>query len=194
MSKNPDLSGTGYQAAGNQDIRREYMNGRNEENLRELFERFVGAEQADKAAEDICRAEQILHEHPAPQPDEGLIAGIKSNIANSLLLRQRNILRRKVSYEVAAVAAAVILLVTIWTGLFEKSGSKPKGTYAAMIPAAIWESDNIAADDPLLASLGVDVEQIESELLTLREGEYGGNGDKAVTELEMEVAVASNGL
>jgi ferric-dicitrate binding protein FerR (iron transport regulator) len=170
------------------------MNGQNRENLKELFERFVGAEQADKAAEDIWRAEQIFREHPAPQPGKELIAGIKSDIASSLLLRQRNIFRRKVSYEVAAVAAAVIVLAAIGIKLFEKGGGKGEKMYASLIPAAMWESGNIAVDDPRIASLTADVEQIESEVLTLREGEYGGNGDKAVTELEMEVAVASNSL
>jgi hypothetical protein len=170
------------------------MNGQNKENLKELFSRFLDARQTEEAVEDIEKGEQVLREHPAPRPNDELIAGIKSEIAGSLLLRRRNIFVRKVSCEAAAVAAAVIVLVTIWTGLSERGGSKPKGTYAAIIPAAMWESDNIAADDPRIASLTADVEQIESEVLTLREGEYGGNGDKAVTELEIEVAVASNSL
>jgi hypothetical protein len=170
------------------------MNGRNEENLKELFEKFVGNEQAEKAAEDIWRAEQILREHPAPQPDEELIAGIKSDIAGILLSRQRSIFRR-VTYEVAAVAAAVIVIAAIWTGLFvERDRGKPKGIYAAMIPQAIWESDNITVDDPLLASLTTDAEQIERELLTLQEGESSGNGDRAVTELETELLAINSGF
>jgi hypothetical protein len=172
------------------------MNGRNEENLRELFERFVDAEQANKAVEDVWKAERILREHPAPEPGEELIAGIKSEIANSLLLRQRNIFRRKVSYEVAAVAAAVIVLaaISIWTGLFERGESEPKGMYASIIPAALWESDNITVDDPRIASLTAEVEQVESEVRTLQEGEDGGNGDRAVSELEMELAVINSDL
>ena len=168
------------------------MNGRNEENLRELFGRFLGAEQAEEAAEDVWIAEQILREHPAPQPDEELIAGIKSEITSSLLSKQRNVFRRKVSYEVAAIAAAVIMLVTIWTGLFERGGGKSKGMYASMVPRAIWESEDIASDDPHLASLTTEVEQIENELLTLQQSETGGNGDRAVSELEMEVAVINS--
>ena len=172
------------------------MNGRNEENLRELFERFVDAEQANKAVEDVWKAERILREHPAPEPGEELIAGIKSEIANSLLLRQRNIFRRKVSYEVAAVAAAVIVLaaISIWTGLFERGRGKPEEMRAQIIPVAIWESDNITVDDPHLASLTAEVEQIENELLTLQEGETGGNGERAVSELEMELAVINSDL
>ncbi len=172
------------------------MNGRNEENLKELFEKFVGNEEAEKAAEDIWRAEQILREHPAPQPDEELIAGIKSDIAGILLSRQRSIFR-KVTYEVAAVAAAVIVLAAIWTGLglfVERDRSKPEEMRAQIIPVAIWEGDNITADDPLLASLTADVEQIENELLTLQEGESSGNGDRAVTELETELLAINSGF
>jgi hypothetical protein len=59
---------------------------------------------------------------------------------------------------------------------------------------AIWESDNITVDDPHLASLTAEVEQIENELLTLQEGETGGNGERAVSELEMELAVINSDL
>lgn len=170
------------------------MNGRNEENLRELFERFVNTEQAEKAVEDVWKAERILREHPAPKPDEELIAGIKSEIANSLLLRQRNIFRRKVSYEAAAVAAAVIMLATIWTGIFERGTGRPGRMYATGVPSSIWESDNIAVDDPHLASLTAAVEQIENEFLTLQRDEESGNGSSAVAELEMEVAVNNSDL
>jgi hypothetical protein len=169
------------------------MDERNGENLGELFEGFYTAEQADKAAEDIWRAERILREHPAPQPSKELIAGIKNEIARTLLSRRRSIFR-KVTYEAAAVAAAVIVLATIWIGPFEKGKGESKRTYASIIPAAIWESEDIAADDPYLASLTADVEQIESEVLTLQEGESSGNGNTAVTELETELLAINSSL
>jgi hypothetical protein len=65
---------------------------------------------------------------------------------------------------------------------------------AQIIPVAIWESDNITVDDPHLASLTAEVEQIENELLTLQEGETSGNGERAVSELEMELAVINSDL
>jgi len=170
------------------------MNGQNEENLGELFARFVDTEQAEKAAEDVRKAERILYEYPAPEPDEELIAGIKAQITGSLLLRRRGIFRRKVSYEVAAVAAAVIVLAAIWTGIFEKEGGKPRVMYASIIPATLWESDNITVDDPRIASLTAEVEQVESDVRTLQEGETGGNGSQAVSELEVELAVINSSL
>ncbi|MHC4594656.1 MAG: hypothetical protein ACYS19_06890, partial [Planctomycetota bacterium] len=64
------------------------MNGQNKENLKELFERFADAEQAEKCVEDVQKAEQILREYPAPEPDDMLIANIKAEIAMRLPARR----------------------------------------------------------------------------------------------------------
>ena len=163
------------------------MNGQNEENLKELFAKFLNAEQAEKAAEDFRKAEQILLEHPAPAPDDGLIAGIKSEIAGAIPPRQVNVFRR-ISYKTAVVAAAVIVVASISVRLFDKSGGSPgRVTSAEMIPEALWESRDISADYVELATFAAEIEQIESEVLTLQLSENGGNGDRAVSELEMEL-------
>ena len=60
------------------------MNSRNEENLKELFETFLDAEQAESCTEDVQKAEEILRKHPAPEPDDMLIANIKAEIAMHL--------------------------------------------------------------------------------------------------------------
>ncbi|MHC4461490.1 MAG: hypothetical protein ACYS6W_07935 [Planctomycetota bacterium] len=160
------------------------MNAENEENLKELFAKFVGAEQAERAAEDFCKAEQILSEYPAPAPDDVLIADIKSQIAEALPSRQVNVFRR-IAYKTAVVAAAVIVIAAISVRLFDKGPGKV--TYASIIPEALWESDDISADYVELAILNAEIEQIEGEVLTLELGENGGNGSRAVTELEMEL-------
>jgi len=162
------------------------MNGQNEENLKELFERFAGAEQAERAVEDFRKAEQILLEHPAPAPDDALIAEIKSEIAEAILPRQVNVFRR-ISYKTAVVAAAAIVIAAISVKLLEKGGGSPGIATAAMIPEALWDSDDISADYVELATFTAEIEQIESEVLTLELGENDGNGDRAVSELEMEL-------
>ena len=162
------------------------MNGRNEENLKELFEKFVAGEQAEKAVEDIRKGEQILRDNPTPLPSDELIAGIKSEIAISLLHRRENAFRKTI-YKVAAVAAAVIVLTAISIKFLEK-GEKPRKMYtASIIPTAIWESDDIVADDVDLATLTAEVEQVADEVLSLRTGGNGGNGQSAVMELEIEL-------
>ncbi len=163
------------------------MNGRNDENLKELFEKFLNSEQAERAADDIQKAEQILSDNPAPLPDDILLADIKTEIAGALVRSKINVFRRRV-YRTAAVAAAVIILAVISVKVFEKGGDEPQRVItASMIPAAIWESGDFTEDDAEIAMLAAEIEQIESEMLALRLGEDGGNGDIAVTELEMEL-------
>ena len=163
------------------------MNGQNEENLKDLFEKFFDPEQAERAVEDIRKGEQILGEHPAPKPNDELIAGVKSEIAEALLYRKATTFRR-IAYKAVAVAAVFIILAVVSVKLFEKGNGEPERLItASIIPKAVWESDDIAADDADLAALTAEIEQIEGEAMALRLGENGGNGSSAVTELEMEL-------
>ena len=163
------------------------MDNRNEENVKDLFERFLDAEQAKKAVEDVAKAERILCEHPAPEADGELIANIKAEIAASLLRKKENAFRRTV-YKTVAVAAGFILLVAIGVELFEKGRGEPERLVTgSIIPKAVWESDRLADDNADLATLIAEIEQIESDLLAVQLGENGGNGHEAVTELEMEL-------
>ena len=159
------------------------MDAQKEENLKDLFEKFLTSQQAEQAAKDVQKAERILHRHPAPEPDGELIADIKAEIAEAVQRRKKNAFKTVV-YKTAVTAAAVIILAAISVTLFEK-GSGPEGFI--IIPAAVWESDNIAADDEDLAILTTQVEQIEDEVLAVRLGENGGNGQRDLMELEMKL-------
>jgi len=163
------------------------MKEQNEENLKELFEKFLDSEQAEQAAEDIRKAEQILCEYPVPEPDDALVADIKANIAEQLQGSKANAFKWAV-YKAVAVAAVFIFLSVVGVKLFEQGGGEPERVvYASIIPNAIWESDDITADDADLATLTAEIEQIESEILTLQLSENGDNGSKELTELEMEL-------
>jgi hypothetical protein len=169
------------------------MNGQNQENLKELFEQFLAPEQAAIAVEDVLKAEQILRENPAPEPDELLIADIKWQIEEALAARKPAWTFRTVAYRVA-VAAAIIVVAAIGTQLLKKGPEKPsKVEYASMIPRVIWESNDISTADADLALLTAEIRQVEDEVLTLELGEHGGNGERAVAELEMQlIAITSN--
>ena len=163
------------------------MKSQNEENAKELFERFVNTGQAEEAVQDIRKGEQILREHPVSEPDGELIADIKAEVGKAVLRRKTKVFRRMV-YKSAVVAASVIFLAAIGIKLFEKGGGEPERVIAASIlPAAIWESERLADDDVDLAILIAEIEQIESDLLAVQMGENGGNGSRAVAELEMEL-------
>ncbi len=162
------------------------MNNRNDENLKELFERFVGAEQAKSAVEEFAAAQRILREHPAPGPDEELVAGIKSEIAETLRRSKERTFRR-MAYKLAPVAAVFIVLAVVSIKMFVGNGGPEKIVYARMIPSAVWESDDIAVDDLDLAILTAEIDELEGEVVSLELGEDSGNGRSAVTELEMEL-------
>ena len=163
------------------------MEDRNQENLRELFEQFFDAEQAEGCVEDIQKAEQIFREHPAPEPDDMLIANIKAEIAMRLQASRAHRFRR-IIYEVVGAAAAILIVAAVSLQLFEK-GTPPNGevVYASLIPTAIWESNDIAADDEDLAVFTAQIEQIEDEMLALQSGEDTSNGDSTIAELEIEL-------
>ncbi len=162
------------------------MNDGNRENLKDLFEKFLDAEQAESCAEDVQQAEEILRKHPAPEPDAMLIANIKAEIAMRLPAKKEYVFKN-IAYKVACAAAAVMFITAIGLRLFDKGGVEPNGVqYATIIPTAIWESDDIAADDADLVIFTAEIEQIEDEVLILQLGDYDGNGDRSVSELEME--------
>jgi hypothetical protein len=161
------------------------MEERNQENLRELFEKFFDAEQAESCAEDIEKAEQILREHPAPQPDDMLIANIKAEIAMRLQAGRALRLRR-IIYEVVGAAAAVIFIAAVSLQLFVENDT-PTINYASLIPTAIWESDDITTADENLAVFTAQIDQIEDEVTALQSGEKAGNGDSTLAELEIEL-------
>ena len=164
-------------------------NNQNKENLEELFEKFLTAQESQQAAENIHKAEQILAECSAPEPDEQIITDIKTEITESLTHRadRRNLFRKTV-YRAAAIAAVVIVVAAISVKLFEKTGSYPKkAVYTSRISKAIWESDDIEADDEELATLAAEIEQIQSEAIAIKLGENNSNGYIDLTELETEL-------
>jgi hypothetical protein len=168
------------------------MNDRNEENLKDLFERFVGTEEAQNCIEDFAKVKRILDENPAPQPNPELVAAIKTEIAERIRLRKEHTFRR-LAYRLAPVAAVFIILASVSIKLYVSNSSPVEPGYVRLISLEEWESDNVAADDRNLAVFTAEVDELEIEFTTLELGENGGNGRSDVTELEMDfVAISSD--
>ena len=87
----------------------------NEENIDELFARFLDPDRASDAVEDIRNAEKILAENPAPQPSEELIDDIKAKVAQALHRKKTTDFRQAV-YRVAAVAAILLCVFIVPVG------------------------------------------------------------------------------
>jgi len=151
------------------------------DNLKDLLRQFFNAADAETADADIRMGERLLGEYPAPLPDRETILRIKKQVAATIWRRRRiaQTLRRSVA--VAAVVAFALI------GLF---GRGPSGHtdmfHASIIPAAIWDSDNIAAADVDLVYFTGEVRQIEAQLQALNAGDDGPSGN-TVEEMETEL-------
>ena len=168
------------------------MNNQNQENLKELFEKYLDAKQAQRYVEDIQKAEEVLREHPAPEPDDMLIANIKAEIAMRLPVRKTYVFKHIV-YKALRIAAVVIFITAIGLRLFYNGAREPGPVqYASIMPTVIWESDDITADDADLVNFITEIEQIEDEFLALQLGEEDVNGDSTIIELEMELIEINN--
>jgi len=160
------------------------------ENLRELLGRFFDAGQAESCLDDFQEAERLLRQDPAPEPDEMLIANIKAEIAMRLPVVRAETFRRRL-WEMAGIAAAIAVLTLVGVRL-SHDPVRQTGYYASLIPTAIWESTNIAADDADLALFTTEIEQIKDEMLALESGRDAGDSDGSVAELEMELIQISS--
>jgi hypothetical protein len=167
------------------------MNSRDNEDLKELFAKFLSDEQAECSVEDIQKGEQILREHPAPEPDSMLLANIKAEIAMRLPSRRASRFSNTV-YRIACAAATIMIISAIGLRLFDKTPAPNNIQYGSIIPAKLWDSPDITTDDAELADYAVKIEQLEQELHALQSGESTVNGDSSLTELEMELVAINN--
>ena len=172
------------------------MDYENKENMKELFRKFFDAEQTEKCIEDFEKAEQILSQYPAPEPDDMLVANIKAEIAMRLPARKATLNRRFIFETVAAAAAAIVIVTFVALSLFETNKTVGPNPGVNLIPAAIWDSKDITADDMQLAGYNVELEQLENELHNLQSDnediEIASAG--ALTELEMNLMEIDNGF
>ena len=158
-----------------------------QENLKELFERFVDCGQAAEAAGDIEEGLEIVGRYPAPEPDTTVIERIKINTAKTLR-EKKGKAGNKTIYRTAAAAAAVLLLAGLSIRVIEHFGDWAGARQAQFaMDAAVWESDDIADADAELAVLAAEIHEVENEIVTLRFGNMNGIEYEVETDLEMEL-------
>ncbi len=155
------------------------MREQTHENLMELLQRFMDEPAARAAHEDIQAGERFLDAYPAPTPDAQLLATIKAQMAVAAPRRHRIV--RLVHGSLAAAAAVIVLALIGLLG--PGSANRPP---IAIIPAAIWDSDDIVADDLDLAYFSSEIGQIEAQVQALDAGENEG-GSGALDEFEDEL-------
>ena len=159
------------------------MKDRESESLGELLRRFMDAPAATAAEEDIREGERLLHAWPAPVPGDRALDEVKLRMIATARRRHRSLRLLRGSL---ATAAAVVVVALI--GLLGRGPADPSGaTFASIIPTAVWESDDIEADDLDLAYFTSEIQRIEARMQALEEGETDVGVDNAAREIEMEL-------
>ncbi len=159
------------------------MNDQARENLVEWLKRFMDASAAETTYQDIQAGERLLVTYSAPEPDARTIAAIKASMVLAAARRRRQV-RILGGSLVAAAAVVVIAMIGV---LGPGSTSHTPMVQAAIIPAAIWESDNMAADDLDLAYFAAEIRGIEAQMQALEASDSEIHGSGALRELEMEL-------
>lgn len=153
------------------------------ENLIDLLQRFMDESAARTAHEDIEAGERWLNTQPAPAPETRLLAALKTQMAAAALRRHR--VRRLIHASLAAAAAVVVLSLIGLPG--SRLARRPHLSYAAIIPTAIWESDDLTSDDLDLVYFSSEIRQIEAQVQALSaedsDAGVGGGPEEFETEL-----------
>ncbi len=138
-----------------------------DENLRKLIEKLIDAKNAQMFLEDIEAGELILRKHPAPRPDDMLLANIKANIALHKL-PQRTVSFRKRVFEVLAVAASIAIIAAIsLPSIFQtpplSSDDEITDRGAVFITPAWWDKEDLTKVVNDFENINAQFAQIETD-------------------------------
>lgn len=160
------------------------MGDQNWQDIRALFGRFFSAADSEGAAEDVRAGERIFDAYPAPVPDAELLDFIKRQIAARLVRRRRFLLACR---SLMGAAAVVVVTVIVLLGRVPAPPAAPAVSYAAIIPAAVWESDDVTADDFELMYFNSEIQRIEAQMQALQSGDGEVSPAGSVEDIEMEL-------
>ncbi|MFA5553958.1 MAG: hypothetical protein WDA68_05285 [Phycisphaerae bacterium] len=154
------------------------------ENLEELFGKFLNENDARKAAEDITQGEKLLNEYPAPKPEAALLLSIQARINNKLRQTKKH---RSISigYWSTATAAAVLIIGFISITLLNRT-QHPQITDRPAFAVSLETEDDFLQDDYELLLLAAQLQDIEDEFMAVQSG-LNGYYSNIADELEIEL-------
>jgi hypothetical protein len=169
------------------------MKKQNDENLEELLGKFLGTEEARKAAGEIRQGEELFARHPAPELDERQIASIKAQISARLSKPGKTISTARV-FKIAGLAAAIIILGWVVVLFFELSRPEPRieRTVAVEGTYGTWSDWDEADADDEITGLTEEIDQIENSIFALRLGEQDGANGAVLADIETEMVEIDN--
>jgi len=159
------------------------MRGPARENLTELLKRFMDDSAARAAQADIEEAERVLEAHPAPAPSPETLLTVRSLMVAAATRR-----RRRIHVFRAAVAAAAAVVLTVLAARYgDTSIDQPGVNIASIIPAAVWESRDIVADDLDLVYFTSQIRQIETQMRDIETEDVAPRNSDVLDDLEVEL-------
>jgi hypothetical protein len=151
------------------------------EDLTELFRLWLDPKEAQAAAEDVRGGEEMLKANPAPLPAPRMLEHIR------LQMRSRSLHRRRMRHFLESVAA-VAAIIAIAAGLSWHNLQRTDSGIGvvAMIPPALWDTDDITSDDVKLAYLNSEVDHLEAQVQAV-EDDDSDTGSGALNDVEVEL-------
>lgn len=153
------------------------------EDLSELLRQFMDKSEARATQEDLRAVGQIVEDYPTPAPLPKTVATIKTLMVATAQRRRRRI---RIFRRGLAAAAALVMTVLIAQHSRHPAGN-PGATFASILPASVWESDNLAADDLDLVYFTSEIRQIEAQIRALEAGDTEIKGERTLDDLELEL-------
>lgn len=154
------------------------------ENIDELLKRFLGEKEAQKAAEDIAKGDELLRSYYAPVPDEEAIIVLKSKVAKAVAANRQRVLRRTY-YGVAAFAAAVIMVAFVSAHLSEHKPIEPVRVTTTKVISYVSDDTKVFYDDAEIETLNAEVEQVGNEIVMSEWDTEDGNLDSDLIDMEI---------
>lgn len=144
------------------------------ENLKELLEKFLPANEAAEAEYNIRQGENIFRNNPSPLPSERLLSLVKAEVAARLNV-QKTISFRRIAIKAVTAAALffMILSLTIFISLNTGTSSIQQGDFFS--------------DDQEVSIINAEVEQIRSDLASLMVDENGSADNDNLIDIEMQL-------
>lgn len=158
------------------------------ENLEELFGKFINKSDAEQAAEDINKGEQLIGKFPAPKPDAELLRAI--NLRVNKTLQKSKYRRFTYAGYWASAAAAVILIAGLFSiNMLNKPQQTPKITDISVIPA-VSNAEDFTQDDTAILLIYAQMQEIEDTLTASKDS--SNIYSSSIDELEIEFMEISN--
>ncbi len=153
------------------------------EDLTKLLGRFMDESTARATQADIEAVERMLQAHPAPVPSSQTLWTVKAMMIAASAGR-----RRRIRVTRATVAAAAAVVVTVLVGHYRTGPTdQPRANFASIIPTAVWESRDIAADDLDLVYFTSQIRQIETQMQDLEAEQVAPQEKDVLDDIEMEL-------